>query len=116
MNNITFGEKLRQLREEKDISLRELARRIGVSAPFLSDVELGRRFPTSDKLEMLARELDVDVDELKKHDFRDEADAIKKMMFANPAAGLAFRTLASQIKDGVNPEEILKKIAPKKQK
>jgi len=107
---------LRELREAKDISLRELARRIGVSAPFLSDVELGRRFPTADKLELLAEELGVDADELKKYDFRDEADAIKKMMFANPAAGMAFRTLASQIKSGANLEDLLKRIAPKNQK
>ena len=33
------GELLTQLREKKDKTLRELARAIGVSAPFLSDVE-----------------------------------------------------------------------------
>lgn len=39
----SFGEYLAYLRELKNVTLRELARQIGVSAPFLSDVEKGRR-------------------------------------------------------------------------
>ena len=54
MNNLTFGEKIRQLREGLDLSLREVALKIDVSAAFLSDVELGRRFPSADKLTLLA--------------------------------------------------------------
>ena len=38
-----LGKALTYLREQKDVTLRELARGIGVSAPFLSDVEKGRR-------------------------------------------------------------------------
>ena len=116
MNSPTFGEKLRELREAKDISLRELAKRIEVSAPFLSDVELGRRFPAPDKLAALARELGIKVAELKQYDPRDEADNIKKMMFANPAAGAAFRTVASRLKDGMSPEEIVSRLSGKKAK
>lgn len=37
-----FGELLTFLREQKDLTLRELVRRIGASAPFLSNVEKGR--------------------------------------------------------------------------
>lgn len=39
----TFGKSLRNLREDTDISLREMAKVLGVSAAFLSDCELGRR-------------------------------------------------------------------------
>lgn len=38
------GAALRRERERKGLSLREVARQLGVSAPFLSDVELGRRW------------------------------------------------------------------------
>ena len=41
----SFGEYLAYLREMKNVTLRELARQIGVSAPFLSDVEKGRSCP-----------------------------------------------------------------------
>lgn len=56
--NITFGEYLTAKREEKDITLRELARKLDVSAPFLSDVEKNRRAPlTPERLERLAEVL-----------------------------------------------------------
>jgi len=52
--NITFGEFLSQKRDEKDITLREMARKLGVSAPFLSDVEKNRRAPlTAERLEQV---------------------------------------------------------------
>lgn len=43
IGNKSFGELLTFFREKKDVTLRDLARGIGVSAPFLSDVEKGRR-------------------------------------------------------------------------
>ena len=55
---LSFGEYLTQLREAKDVTLRELARKIGVSAPFLSDVEKNRRAPlTAERLEKVAAEM-----------------------------------------------------------
>ena len=50
-----FGELLAALREEHDFTLRELARQLGVSAPFLSDVEKNRSAPlTKDRLDKVA--------------------------------------------------------------
>jgi transcriptional regulator with XRE-family HTH domain len=46
----TFGTRLRRLRMEADIGLRELARRIGSSPGYLSDVEGGRVPPPSEAL------------------------------------------------------------------
>ena len=66
MNNstVTFGDYLKHKRNEKQISLRELARDLGVSAPFLSDVENNRRAPlTEERLADLARVLHLDAEE-----------------------------------------------------
>ncbi|HEV2435981.1 MAG TPA: helix-turn-helix transcriptional regulator, partial [Verrucomicrobiae bacterium] len=52
--SITLGTKLRALRERAGISLRALAKDAKVSAPFLSDVELGRRFPKDETLMLIA--------------------------------------------------------------
>lgn len=38
-----IGNALRENRKRKRISLREMAKRLGISAPYLSDIELGRR-------------------------------------------------------------------------
>ena len=57
----SFGEVLHLLREKKDVTLRELARKINVSAPFLSDVEKGRRAPlTAERLEAVVSALNLD--------------------------------------------------------
>ena len=110
MNKLSFGEKVRELRDAKNLSLRELAAKIDVSASFLSDVELGKRFPKDSTLVLLAEKLGTTAEEMKKYDFRDEADSIKKMMFADPAAGMAFRSIAQSIKGGTSPEEILRRL------
>ena len=57
MNNFnTFGEFVVAKRLEKQISLRKLAELMGVSAPFWSDIEKGRKNPPKlEKLEHLAR-------------------------------------------------------------
>ncbi|MFA7019039.1 MAG: helix-turn-helix transcriptional regulator [Sphaerochaetaceae bacterium] len=57
---VTFGEYLKHKRDEKQISLREVARTLGVSAPFLSDVENNRRAPlTEERLADLANVLNL---------------------------------------------------------
>ena len=54
-NTTTFGEFLQRKREEKEITLRRMADKLGFSAPFLSDVEKGRRNPPDlAKLEQIA--------------------------------------------------------------
>jgi len=53
-----IGGKLRELREQRKLSLRELARRLGISAPYLLDMELGRRGPCLDTVERIVHELD----------------------------------------------------------
>ena len=37
------GQQMRELREHNDVSVREVARRLNLSAPYVSDLELGRR-------------------------------------------------------------------------
>ena len=115
MNTTAFGSNLRQIREEKNISLRELAKKIGVSGAFLSDIELGRRFPSLDKIELIAKEIGIPAEQLKQFDFRDEAEAIRKMMFADPQAGMAFRTLKDKLHGGTPPQKIMDQLnEPKK--
>ena len=111
MANANLGETIRALREKKDISLRELARKVNVSAPFLSDVELGRRYPGEDTLVALAAELKVDAEELRKFDHRESVADFKRLLEANPALGMAFRTAVTDVKAGkMTPEQLTKKL------
>jgi DNA-binding transcriptional regulator YiaG len=45
---IAFGKAFRERREQEKLSLREVARDLGVSPAYLSDVELGRRIANFD--------------------------------------------------------------------
>lgn len=108
---ITLGEKIRSLREKADLSLRELAKAADVSPPFLSDVELGRRFPSNEKLVLLAAHLKVPVEELKAFDTRESMSDLKRLAEANPSLGFAFRTLVDHVKQGaITPDGAAAKI------
>ncbi len=53
-----FGEFIVAKRMQRDISLRKMAELMGVSAPFWSDIEKGRKNPPKlEKLELLAKHL-----------------------------------------------------------
>src|SRR5438046_261259 len=86
-----LGEKIRELRENKDISLRELAKRVELSAAFLSDVELGRRFPSKKVLRQLADALDIKPDDLENFDTRAPIEEVRRRVQTEPAFGLALR-------------------------
>jgi transcriptional regulator with XRE-family HTH domain len=101
----TLGQFIREKREELDLSLRELARRVGVSAAFMSDIELGRRYPSDDIFEKLSKPLEVTVDELKRYDSRPPVEELKRITDSDPTFGFALRKLVDK---EVTAEDILK--------
>ena len=58
------GERLRARRRARDLSLRELADRLGVSPSLISQIERGRARPSVSTLFAIATELDASIDEL----------------------------------------------------
>ena len=61
----TFGALVRRLREEREIGLREMAKKIGVSPTYLSKVERDEFGPPAeDKVRKISEILDQDTDEL----------------------------------------------------
>jgi transcriptional regulator with XRE-family HTH domain len=102
---MTLGEIIRKVRDERDLSLRELASKLGCSAPFLSDIELGRRFPSDKVLADIARVLQVDLEELRAHDTRPPVEEMKKRIAADPRYAFAFRTVINN--RNITPDELL---------
>jgi transcriptional regulator with XRE-family HTH domain len=98
-----LGEKIRELRENKDISLRELAKKLDISAAFLSDVELGRRYPSKKVLRQIALKLDVEPEELENYDTRPPVEEIRRRMQADPTFGFALRKVMK-----ISPEDLMK--------
>jgi len=112
----TFGQKIRELRGKKDFSLRELAKEIGVSAAFLSDIELGRRYPSEKVFLSLARKLDANIEDLREYDTRPPVEDLKRLAVTNPLYGVAFRRMIDRVIDEkISPQDLME-ITEKKAK
>jgi transcriptional regulator with XRE-family HTH domain len=99
-----LGPYMRRRRDELDLSLREFAKRLNCSAAFISDIELGRRYPSEKVLGDIARVLDVKLEELRAKDVRAPIEDIKRLTQSDPRFALAFRTM---IDKKVSADELL---------
>ncbi|MSQ96902.1 MAG: XRE family transcriptional regulator [Gemmataceae bacterium] len=65
---MTFGSRIRELRQAKNLTLRDLAKNVKVTFTYLSKIENQKlsfgEFPSDDLIVKLARALDADADEL----------------------------------------------------
>src|SRR5215475_686307 len=59
-----LGHRLREAREQKNIGLRELARRLGVSPSLISQIETGKTEPSINTLFAMVSELELSVNEI----------------------------------------------------
>ena len=106
-----MGEKIRKLRKRKGISLRELARRTGISPSFLSEIETAQNYPSPKVLSDIADELGVAADKLRRLDMRSEITELKALLEADPAWGLVFKELVAIGRRGnPGPERVLGKL------
>lgn len=56
-NKIIFGLKVRQLRNERNLSFAELAERAHMSVSYLNEIEKGKKYPKEEKIKALAEAL-----------------------------------------------------------
>jgi transcriptional regulator with XRE-family HTH domain len=64
LDTVTLGQRIRHLRRARDLTLAELAGRVGAASSALSMIENGRREPRLSVLQSVAAALDVSVEEL----------------------------------------------------
>jgi transcriptional regulator with XRE-family HTH domain len=90
--------------------LRELAKRVsGVTAAHLSDIEFGRRHPSSELLARLAHVFNIDIEELRELDPRAPVEDIKRLAQNDPQFGFAFRQLVDEaVEKRLTPDDIIK--------
>ena len=105
-----IGPFIRRRRDELDLSLRELAKKLDCSPAFISDIELGRRHPSDKVLIEIARILKVKVEELREMDVRAPIDEIKRITQDDPTFALAFRTV---IDKKISADELLEFVKKK---
>ncbi|HEX6868532.1 MAG TPA: XRE family transcriptional regulator [Candidatus Limnocylindrales bacterium] len=84
-----MGERLREARQARGLSLRTLAERLGVSPSLISQIETGRANPSVSTLYAIAAELDVSLDELLFNDRRQPEPAAPARAGAGAAGTMA---------------------------
>jgi transcriptional regulator with XRE-family HTH domain len=62
-----FGEYIRRQRELQELTMRQLADLVGISNPYLSQIERGLREPSEKVLEAIADNLEMSAETLKRH-------------------------------------------------
>lgn len=91
---MTFGNRIRELRKAKNLTLREVANKVKVNFTYLSKIENGKLdfgdYPSEDLIRKLAKVLNADADELLLLAEKIPAD-IKKRVIERPDA---FRKIA----------------------
>jgi transcriptional regulator with XRE-family HTH domain len=63
----TFGQFIRHQREMQDLTMRQLADLVGISNPYLSQIERGLREPSERVVEAIADNLEMSAETLKRH-------------------------------------------------
>jgi transcriptional regulator with XRE-family HTH domain len=89
---VTLGQRIRERRLELGITLREFARRVGVSAPYLTDLEAGRRHPGPEVLVRIAEALGLPPAELEALDTRLSPE-VRRWVETQPEVARLLRTL-----------------------
>jgi transcriptional regulator with XRE-family HTH domain len=82
----TLGEFIRRQRELHELSMRQLSDMVGISNPYLSQIEHGLREPSDRVLKAIANSLKLPVDELFEQAGRseDEDSAVVKAIREDP--------------------------------
>jgi transcriptional regulator with XRE-family HTH domain len=104
----TLGGRVRRARVEAGLGLRELARRLGKTPSYLSDIENDRRVPSEEVLRALSRELPVEFDELMGLAGRFGEDA-ERYLKRSPAAAKLFRRISASRLGEQDLAELLQK-------
>lgn len=68
----TFGEQVRTLREEAQLSLREVAETIGIDTSLLGKIERSERQPTKEQIKLVAKYFKLDEREMLKEYLSDQ--------------------------------------------
>jgi transcriptional regulator with XRE-family HTH domain len=96
----TIGQFIREKRQAKNLSLRSLALQADITPPFLSDIELGKRFPSEKSRAKLAPLLGVEKEALDRFDYRQDIPYMLDLLRTNPALQEAFRNAMKRVRDG----------------
>lgn len=80
---LIFGLKIKHLRQEKGVSLSDLAARSGLSVSYLNEIEKGKKYPKTEKIFALAAALGTDYDTLVSVKLSKKLEPIAELLDSN---------------------------------
>jgi transcriptional regulator with XRE-family HTH domain len=100
----TLGEIIRRQRERNELSMRQFADMVGISNPYLSQIERGLRDPSEKVLRAIARGLDVSAEALyeqagHREGAEDEEPAVRVAIREDPRLTPRQRTALLEVYD-----------------
>ncbi|MFA6603324.1 MAG: helix-turn-helix transcriptional regulator [Patescibacteria group bacterium] len=113
-NSQTIGQRIRDLRDDKGLSLREFASKLKLSPAFVSDVELGRRYPSLEIIQRMASVLGIRNAELEAYDPKPVVEDIKRRTLQmDPELGFLMRGKLKNDEDYEELKKMLRKMGKK---
>jgi transcriptional regulator with XRE-family HTH domain len=100
LSNFTLGGVIEEARRKFGLSLRGLAKRIGISFPYLSRIERNMEFPSTPVLKKLAGELGLDAAFMKRLDTRVPFDDLRRMVRRSEALQRALHDAIRHVNEG----------------
>lgn len=102
---LSLGQLIQNYRERTGISLRGLAKQLGVSLTMVALAERDKTFPQGRNLNKIGDLLRVKPEELRKLDRRVPMDKLRRLLDKSPQLNGAFRYMVTQIEEGnASPE------------
>jgi transcriptional regulator with XRE-family HTH domain len=101
----TLGQRIREARQGRGLTLRAFAAKIEVAPPFVTDLEADRRRPSPENLARISDVLDVPLEELEALDPRITPED-KEWVDESPAVSQLLRKL----RDVPNRDDVLEKL------
>jgi transcriptional regulator with XRE-family HTH domain len=94
---MNFGSRIRQLRVDRGLSLRDFANAVGIDFTYLSKIENGKVEPPSEeKIRLMAHQLDKDAEELLGLAGKFSPDQMRKAVEDEPNVGRLLRRIQSR--------------------
>ncbi|MFN4146987.1 MAG: helix-turn-helix domain-containing protein [Runella sp.] len=102
---LLFGLKVKQLREDKNLSLRDLSKKTGLSVSYINEIEKGKKYPKSDKIMALAQAFEVEYDSLVSIKLSKKLEPISTLLQSNILTELPLELF------GIDPANLLQMLS-----
>lgn len=85
-----FGMKLRGLRLDKNLSLKDLAKKTGLSPSYLNEIEKGKKYPKTEKILVLAQALEEKYEDLISLELKRDLQLVQNLLDKKFLTGIPF--------------------------